>query len=224
MNVVLIGDSTAAALNDGLTAWAAEATNRREVSVASIGCGLIRNTLMLGDENGNFTKQCGKALDKNLPQAIAAGQVDTAMIMVTIPDVVKHQWSTDEGLLRWDDARYTERMLDDYRTMADTLIADGVRHIVWIVPPIPADWWLGWQAEDEYYTPETWSGLRAVLATVQREHPDVVEVTRLDEWFESSGASVDPAMRDDGLHLTEVGAMRVMDEFLGPVLLRLSAV
>ena len=224
VNVVLIGDSTAAALNDALTAWAAGATNRREVSVASIGCGLIRHTLMVGDENGNFTRQCDIALDKNLPAAIAAHQLDVAMIMVTIPDVVMHQWSTDEGMLSWNDERYRERMLADYRAMADALIADGVRHIAWVVPPIPAEWWLGWQAENEYYTPDAWSVLRGVLETVQGEHPEVVQVTRLDEWFTASGADVDPAMRDDGLHLTEAGALRVMDEFLGPVLLRLSAV
>ncbi len=222
VNVVLIGDSTAVALNDGLTAWAAEATNRREVSVASIGCGLIRHTLMLGDENGKFTRQCSIALDKNLPQAIAAQQADTAMIMVTIPDGAMRQWSSDEGMLPWSDERYAERMLDDYRTMADVLIADGVRHIAWIVPPTPAEWWLGWEAERNYFTPDAWSALRGVLETVQREHPDVVQVVRLDEWFVTSGADGDPAMREDGLHLTEAGAMRVMDEFLGPVLLRLS--
>jgi hypothetical protein len=29
-------------------------------------------------------------------------------------------------------------------------------------------------------------------------------------------------MRDDGLHLTPEGALKVMDQFLGPVLLRLT--
>ena len=223
VNVVLIGDSTAVALNDGLTAWAAETTDRREVSVASIGCGLIRNTVMLGDEGGRFTAQCAVQLDKDLPRALAANQVDTAMIMVTIPDLSPRQWSGDEGMLQWTDRRYAQRALDDYRAMATTLIAAGVRHIAWVVPPTPAEWWLGWEPGTNF-SRDAWRGLLPTLDAMQREFPDVVQVTRLDEWFTASGADLDPAMRDDGLHLTEAGALRVMDEFLGPVLLRLSAV
>jgi len=223
VSVVLIGDSTAVALSDGLTKWAAETPNRSQVSVASIGCGLIRNTIMLGDEGGTFSEQCASALDADLPQAVAAKNIDTAMIMVTIPDVSMRQWSGDEGMLPWTDERYAQRALDDYRTMATSLIAAGVRHIAWVVPPTPADWWLGWES-DTNFSPDAWRGLLSILDGVQREFPEVVQVTRLDDWFVTSGADLDPAVRDDGLHLTEAGALRVMDEFLGPVLLRLSAV
>ena len=71
---------------------------------------------------------------------------------------------------------------------------------------------------------DTWEQLAAVLATIESEYPAVVEVARLDEWFRHTGADLDPTVRDDGLHFTDTGALRVMDEFLGPVLLRLSAV
>jgi len=223
VNVVLIGDSTAVALSNGLTAWAAETSNRREVSVASIGCGLIRNTMMLGDEGGNFSEQCADTLDDDLPRALAARRIDTALIMVTIPDVSMRLWSSDEGMLPWNDERYARRTLDDYRAMAISLIAAGVRHIAWVVPPTPAEWWLGWES-DTNFSPEAWRGMLSILETVEREHPAVVQVARLDEWFVATGADLDLAMRDDGLHLTPTGALRVMDEFLGPVLLRLSVV
>ena len=62
------------------------------------------------------------------------------------------------------------------------------------------------------------------FAALAVEYPDVVEVVHLDEWFAESGATTDESMREDGLHLTDAGALRVMDEFLGPVLLRLTVV
>lgn len=222
VNVVLIGDSTAVALSSGLTSWAAETTDRVERSVATIGCGLIRNTLMLGDESGKFSKQCAKALDVVLPEVMASNRPDTAMVMITIPDLTRRQWSGDEGMLAPSDPRYTDRMLDDYRSTVETLLAGGVSHIAWVVPPVPGEWWIGWMADS--YKRDNWQQLVTVLSTIESEYPEVVQLVRLDEWFRSTGAEFDPAVRDDGLHLTDEGAQRVMRELLGPVLLRLSVV
>ena len=223
VNVVLIGDSTAVALSSGLTSWAAETTDRVERSVATIGCGLIRNTLMLGDESGKFSKQCAKALDVALPEVLATSRPNTAVVMITLPDLTLRQWSSDEGMLAASDPRYKDRMLDDYRSTVDKLLAGGVRHIAWVVPPVPGEWWLAWSVET-HFRRDTWQPLTIVLDTIESEYPDVVRIARLDEWFRATGADLDPALREDGLHLTEAGARRVMDEFLGPVLLRLSVV
>ena len=223
VNVVLIGDSTANALADGLDLWATRATNRTVGSVAKSGCGLITGTVMAGDINDFFTKGCNYALGTTLPELLAAQHPDTALIMITIPDVTMRQWSGDEGMLSWNDDRYRQRMLADYRAMAATLIAGGVRHIAWVLPPPPAEFWLGWES-DTHYSADAWVGLLAALDTMERENPKVVEVARLDKWFVATGVDLDPAMRDDGLHLTPTGALRVMDEFLGPMLLRLSIV
>ncbi|MGB8859488.1 MAG: acyltransferase family protein [Ilumatobacteraceae bacterium] len=223
VNMVLIGDSTAEALSAGVDAWAAETSDRTVVSVATAGCGLITGTVLLGDDGGRFAKRCATALQKELPATLAANRPDTAMIMVTIPDLTMRQWSGDEGMLRPDDARYAARMLDDYRATADMLIAAGVRHIAWVVPPVPGQWWVGWMS-DTVYTATTWVQLNAVLTTVETEYPDVVQVVHLDQWFTERGLDVDEALRDDGLHLTAEGALMVMDDFLGPVLLRLAVV
>jgi hypothetical protein len=220
--VVLIGDSTALALQDGLSLWATEATNRTVGSVAKSGCGLITRTIMAADLNDYFTKGCDFALGTTLPELLTAQRPDSALIMVTIPDVTRRQWSGDEGMLASDDPRYEARMLADYQAMTQSLMAQGVRHIAWVLPPLPAEWWLGWES-DQNFSAETWTVLRRVLADVEGEFPTVVQVARLDDWFVTTGAANDPAVRDDGLHLTDAGALRVMDEFLGPILLRLSA-
>ncbi len=123
-------------------------------------------------------------------------------------------------MLRPSDDRYRARMLDDYRTAAQRLIDAGVRRIAWVMPPPPADWWAGWASDN--YTPDGWQRMAEVIESVASEHRDVVDVVRLDRWFAQTGAAADAAMRDDGLHLTPAGALQVMDEFLGPVLLRLT--
>ena len=63
-----------------------------------------------------------------------------------------------------------------------------------------------------------------MIDTVAGEFPGVVDVVHLDSWFGELGADDDDAVRSDGLHLSAAGALWVMDEFLGPVLLRLAAV
>ena len=70
------------------------------------------------------------------------------------PDVTMREWSSDEGMLPDTDERYAQRTLDDYRAMADSLIAAGVRHIAWVVPPAPAEWWVGWMSD--IYSVEAW--------------------------------------------------------------------
>lgn len=222
VNMVLLGDSTSIALLDGLDAWAAETTDRRVGSVAHLGCGLIIDAAMLGDSGDEFVKGCRTSMTKDLPRLLAANHPDTALIMVTMPDVTMRQWSGDEGMLAITDPRYTTRMLADYRATADTLIAAGVRHIAVVAPPPPASWWLGWESELETFAGDTWTRYSAVLDSLAAAYPGVVQVVRLDEWFDETGATDDEAMRDDGLHLTPDGARRVMDEFLGPVLLRLT--
>ena len=219
VNMVLIGDSTAVALWAGVEAWAAEAPDRQVTSVAEMGCGLIRGTAMMGDDSGVFVKRCGEVLGTTLRSVLSTSHADVAVILVTIPDISLRQWSGEEGMLRPSDDRYRARMLDDYRTAAQRLIDAGVRRIAWVMPPPPADWWAGWASDN--YTPDGWQRMAEVIESVASEHRDVVDVVRLDRWFAQTGAAADAAMRDDGLHLTPAGALQVMDEFLGPVLLRL---
>ena len=222
LNVVLIGDSTAVALNDGLTAWAGEAPGRTVASIASLGCGLIRGATLLGDVSNEFGEQCDEVFGSDLPHVLRTNGPQLALIMVTIPDLTMREWSGDEGMLLPTDDRYRARMLDDYRAAALTLVAGGVQRIAWVVPPAPSDWWVGW--ESEIYTPEGWRLLTEVIDTVAGEFPGVVDVVHLDSWFGELGADNDDAVRSDGLHLSAAGALWVMDEFLGPVLLRLAAV
>ena len=221
ISVLMIGDSTALSLNDSLATWGADGIARQVRSVASVGCGLIRRTVMAGDDSGVFAAGCEKVHERNLPEALASADPGVVLILVTMPDAGKREWDSGEGMLRPTDDRYRERMLADYRSMAQRLVAAGVPHVAWVVPAQPAEWWLGW-LNDPPPSPGV-QQIGSVIEQVAAEFPDLVEVVRLDEWLVDQGLDADGTIREDGLHFTPAGGRRVMDELLGPVLLRLAA-
>jgi hypothetical protein len=125
-------------------------------------------------------------------------------------------------MLDSSDERYQERLRGDYRELVDQLVAGGVEHILWLVPPLPASGWLGWAADT--YTVESWEQSLPWIVALAGEYPAVCEAVRLDEWLRTSNLADDASVRGDGLHFTDDGATRVVDEFIGPVLLRIASV
>ena len=221
INLLLIGDSTAQSLNDSVAAWAAADPQRQARSVARLGCGLIGGSTIAGDTGNVFSDGCDEVLTDTLPGVLADQRPDVAMILVTLLDVTMRQWEEGEGMLSPADDRYAERMLAAYRSMARQLIAAGVRHIAWVVPPHPAQWWLGWKSD--LIERDSWDRLDAIIQQVGGEFPDAVKVVRLDEWLTDNGLDDSDAMRTDGLHFTAEGGALLMRELFGPVLLRLAA-
>ncbi len=218
IQVLLLGDSTAMALGEGMQDWAA--ARPAEVQLASLaapGCGLVRGSVMFGDGGGVFRARCDQVLDQDLPQLLATTVPDLVVVMVTVPDNVERLWSDTEGPLRPTDPRYASRMLADYRTISDELVAAGVEHIAWLAPPLPAANWLGSTTGE--LDPSGLAVYDDTLLAVAADHPDVSTVVRVDDWF--AAHDTDNTIREDGLHMSPTGALRVMDEFLGAELLRL---
>jgi lysophospholipase L1-like esterase len=222
VDVLLLGDSTAMMLAAGLDSWVAEQPQRQARSLAESGCGVMLSTRMQGDDSGDFVRKCSLVLSKDLPEALATRVPDVVVVMVTLPDVSRREWVGDEGMLPPSDLRYHLHALADHRALTQELVDAGVQHIVWVLPPVPADWWIGWLADE--YQPSDWDAQAAIIDEVASEFPEVTDVVDLDAWLTDSGLALDVAVRDDGLHLTPEGSARVMAEFLGPVLLRLVSV
>ncbi len=219
VQMLLLGDSTAMALGEGMQVWAtARPAEVQLASLAAPGCGVVRGSVMFGDGGGVFRSRCDEVLDRDLPQLLATTVPDVVAVMVTVPDTVERLWSDAEGPLHPTDARYAARMLADYRALSDELLAAGVAHIAWIAPPFPAANWLG-STTGEVNVAD-WAVYEDTLRAVAAEHPDVSTVVRVDEWF--AAHDTDNTIRTDGLHMSPAGALRVMDEFLGAELLRLA--
>ena len=219
VTVLVLGDSTAVALADGMFQWASQRPAQIQVaSLARLGCGLVRNSSMYGDDDGTYSRGCEHAYAVELAPLLAQQVPDVVMIMVTIPDVLGRVWNTAEGALLPRDPRYAERLSADYRAMADTLVAAGVRHIAWVVPPLPSDKWP--QAKVNPIAEVDWQQLLSTIDDVAASLPAVVQVVRLDDWMATSEPG-DDSWRPDGLHLALPAAVEVTDRFVAPLLLRL---
>ena len=221
VSVLVLGDSTAVALADGMFQWSAARPDQLQVaSLARLGCGLVRNSSMWGDDDGTYSRGCEHAYAVELPPLLAQRVPDVVMIMVTIPDVLGRVWDESEGALLPRDPRYSRRLAADYRAMADTLVAAGVRHIAWVVPPLPSDKWP--QAKVNPIADVDWQQLLASIDAMADDLPDVVQVVRLDAWM-ASNEPTDDSWRPDGLHLALLAAVDVTDRFVAPLLLQVGS-
>jgi peptidoglycan/LPS O-acetylase OafA/YrhL len=213
---LMLGDSTAVALVDGLFKWAYSRPDQLQVaSLARLGCGLVRNSFMWGDDTGVYSSNCEHGFTVELPALLRQRVPDVVMLMVTIPDVLGRVWSADEGALLPSDPRYAQRLAADYEVVAQQLLTAGVRHILWVVPPLPSDRWP--QAKVNPIRPADWAVFVRTIEQRATAHPREVQVVRLDQWMLQH--EPDGVWRPDGLHLTIDGAEAVSDRFIGPLLI-----
>ena len=215
VTALVLGDSTGVAVADGLFKWAYSRPNDIQVaSLARLGCGLVRNSFMWGDDTGVYSTNCEHAFSTELPALLQQRVPDVVLIVVTIPDVLGRVWRADEGALLPADPRYAQRLAADYETVAKQLLNAGVRHILWVEPPLPSDLWP--QAKINPIRPIDWAVFLGTIDGQAKLHPEV-QVVRLDQWMAEH--EPDGSWRPDGLHLTLDAATTVADQFLGPLLI-----
>ena len=216
IKLVVLGDSTAVALSAGVVSWAQEDFSRARVSiVARTACGFARAT-SIEDNTGNFRRDCDQALGPQLTNALGLRPTQ-ALLMVGLADSGPMIWNDDEGVLQPNSKRFADNINQDYRKLIDQLIASGVTRIHWLLAPHPTAWWLG----NLGHSP---GSLRTDLTNkwilaIANDYPDVIRVIRFDEWLLSRERVGDRSWRPDGLHLAEDSARRVMNDYLGQILL-----
>ncbi len=217
MRIVLVGDSTAVALSDGLFDWAAGHPGQMELaSLAEPGCGLLRGGSMAGDTGNRFAEKCDAVFVDDLPTMLADADLDVVMVMITVPDVIERVWSDDEGPLRVGDERFAARLRRAYAEFSQTLRAAGVPHVVWVVPPRPSQRWI--QSNFDPITEQEWATFVGVIEHEASSDPSRSTSLRLDEWMRVHEPA-DGSMRPDGLHLTRGAARTVADQFLASLVL-----
>ncbi len=215
--VLLVGDSTAVALSEGLFRWANAHPGQLQVaSLAEPGCGLIREGSMLGDDDEQFKKACREVFSEDLPALLRTAVPDVVMVMVTLPDVVARQWSENEGPLRPGDPRFAERVRRDYDAFSSAMRDVGVARMLWVVPPPPSARWM--RSFVDPITHTEWATFVAIIEGVAASDPTRSTVVQLDDWMRVNEPA-DGSMRPDGLHLTPTAADLVMRDFFGAELL-----
>jgi peptidoglycan/LPS O-acetylase OafA/YrhL len=212
VRILVVGDSTAEALAIGLVAWAADHPDVAQVSVAaSPGCGFIRTGEIPTDGAVDFSGTCARVLDEELPQMADHLDPDVAVLMVTMRDVEDRIWSEEEGALDPFDARFRERLLGDYRALADRLVGAGIDHVVWVLAPHPISSFEGEQRKMR--DPARYEVQFGVIEQVAAEH-GVVTVLDLNGWMTDHDLLHDAELRPDGMHLTPAWARWVSEVYV----------
>jgi hypothetical protein len=216
VRMLVVGDSTALYVGQGLAAWSLDQPDLAQVSVRWCqGC-----TFMLEPAITTFTDLSGvldasRALvDDELFGTIDELRPDVVVLMSTVSDVANREWSADEGPLGPRDERYRTRMRDAYGELTLRLLGAGVPEVVWVVPPVPTAEW----REEEMNDPERYRLHHEVIREVVAAFDMQVEVADLDRWLDESGHAATPSWRPDGVHFTEWSARQVAERWLGPLL------
>jgi peptidoglycan/LPS O-acetylase OafA/YrhL len=222
VRMLLIGDSTATALGAGLLEWVrADPGRARLESVASIGCGVMRGSRSIADIDGRFGAECDQALGDRLDAVLATGQVDVAVVIVTLLDAGARVWDESEGPVQPTDPRFVERRRADYDALLDRLAAAGVSRVAWLVPAPPAPWWVGYDAANTNRVAV--EPLADLVRTLADERGDLVTAVPFDVWVRQREVGGDRTWRPDGLHLDPAAASDVMERYLGEQLLAVAA-
>ncbi len=213
--ILVVGDSTASAMGEGLVEWAGAHPDLAQVSIQwAPGCGFIR----AGTEEfevPSYRTAC-EDVRADLPEVLASVQPDVVVLMVTIGDTEARTLDDGGELLRPGSDGFTRLIDAEYDRFLVELVAVGVDHIAWVVPPTP-------DTDDHVLAPnldvpERWTTLRAAVERMAANHPDVVTVVDLDAWEAAQAESG----RADGLHYSVDAATRLADTLLAPSLVELA--
>jgi lysophospholipase L1-like esterase len=211
--VLVVGDSTASALGEGLVQFASERPELAQVSIRwSPACGFVRTGTAAGDLDDQFSGGCQMIRDA-LPDDIANLQPDVVVLMQTIADATARDLGDGGAALTPGDPGFADFLAAEYEAQLFDLIAWGADDVVWIIQPpqrLLTGGVVGLEAQP---------AIRAAIEQVAANHPDVVTVVDLEAWQDTQSED----LRPDGLHFSADGATRVANELLGPVVVELAA-
>ncbi len=212
VRILVVGDSTAFYLGQGLAAWAGDHPRYAQVDVLYCqGCGFILDGTITSFEAASFVAQSRVVVQQQMLGHIAAVQPDVVLLMSTVNDIANRQWDDAEGVLTPADPRYRARMVAAYSAVTDSVLNAGVPHVVWVNPPIPATLWDPPEMGED---PRNWVQHDVIREVAEASGP-AVTVNELDAWLSLTGHADDRTWRPDGTHLTEESAKALAGEFLG---------
>jgi len=216
VRMLVVGDSTALYVGQGLAAWSLDHPDLAQVSVRWCqGCTFMLEPAITTFADLSGVLDASRALaNDELFGTIDELRPDVVVLMSTVSDVANREWSADEGPLGPRDERYRTRMRDAYGELTLRLLGAGVPEVVWVVPPVPTVEW----REEEMNDLERYRLHHDVIREVVAAFDTQVEVADLDRWLDESGHAATPSWRPDGVHFTEWSGRQVAERWLGPLL------
>jgi peptidoglycan/LPS O-acetylase OafA/YrhL len=219
MRVLVLGDSTAEHTANGLVSYALDHPDVVQVTDASLpGCGFLRDGTVPTDGDIDWAGPCLDLL-AGLDRMLTDLRPDVVLLMVTMRDVEDREWDDSEGVLSPFDPRFRDRLQTQYRQLADELIAAGVPHIAWVLPPHPIAPFQGEQRK--MLDPARYEVQFDVIRSIATDLPTRVSAFDMAGWLDGEGGSTDGTLRPDGLHWSDEAGRWLSDDYLVPALLSL---
>ncbi len=217
IRVLVVGDSVAWSLGNGLVEWADAHPDYAEVGqVIAISCGFIRNGSVPAFDGLGYTEPCEEMLNERLPEALDQLRPDIVVLMSTRADVADRVWNEAEGVLSNDDDRFTTRQLADYVAFTDGVLDAGVPDVVWITPPTARH---GDGADEPMMHEDAMQRQREVVEAMAHHDSGRVSVIDLAGWYLGSGMD-EVRSRPDGVHFIGSSSSEVAERFLAARLVR----
>ena len=219
VRIMVLGDSTAWSMGDGLEAWAEDNPSLATVElVVSPGCGLLADGHVAEwsqyDDLRDLETRC-RDLHERLPATFDARSPDVVVIMVTIPDLLDRVWDDAEGPLDIFTSEFRTRLTARYTDFGQALIQRGTATL-WIKAPaarLGSD-----QALDPRRTDAFHEVIDEVVSSFGDRHAEVID---LEHWLGASDLDGREA-RPDGVHLGLDAATEIADRCIGPSLVNLA--
>ena len=217
VRILVVGDSTAESLGEGLASWAVAHPATASVSlVTSQGFGLLLDGTVTSWNGDPFVQRSMVMLADDIPAAVRSLQPDVVVLMTTINDITDRRWSDEEGVISPLDQRFADRLNAAYREGGAAISALSDARLVWVVPPAPTTEWesVGMRDPARYAVQHT--VIRNVAAAAGAPLVD------LEGWMTRTGVIGDAGWRPDGTHLSSTAATTTAEDYLGPLLVDLA--
>lgn len=216
VRILMVGDSTAFSVGQGLAEWAVDHPADAQVDVLWCqGCGFILDGTITSFDGVDFLTDSRDVVERQLAQRIERLHPDVVVLMTTVNDVANRKWDDTEGPLSPLDPLFRERMARAYASVSDTVVALGVPSLVWVIPPIPTSEW----DTPEMGEPDRYRVQHTVIREVAVSSGSTVAVTDLDAWLNRSEHAADTGWRPDGTHFAPEAAKELATAYLGPWLM-----
>ena len=210
--VLVVGDSQAWVLGQGLERWAVEQADRAAVwNVAVEGCGLVRGGTVEGWEGqlnadcDDWPRQWADALERFEPDVVVVLSGPWDRVPRRLPD-----WDTTLGM---GDPAFDAHVVAEYGVAASLLAGGGAR-VVWLTSPCAE--WDAFTGDDPEYL-NTVLLPRVVDAVPGLEIVDLAERLCPGGRFSGRLGGIEDA-RPDGIHLSDPAADWVASWLLPEVL------
>lgn len=211
--IATFGDSTALQTAIALANHRQATTGVGEVlGDVALGCSVSRFEANRFDVEVEATPACTD-WPVTWPEVLATDRPDIAQLVTGAWEVPDVRLPGAEGFSALGDPAVDAFVLDELRLAVDTLSRDGAMVLLWLWPAYGS--WAADGRSDAYARqadPARMARLHELIRQVAAERPDMVRVLDFAGWF--GARAEDPALRPDGIHISEAQMTAYYDEWV----------